>query len=128
MQTQAYAVECRSYPTELYDIVLRYHTNTAGKLNQLLDIGCGPRNATRDLSLAFDGAIGVDPSAQMIAVAQSRGGKTRTGNNIKFEVGLAEEYSKVKGVEPAIALKPGGSVALWTRAFFLFTCSICFRS
>ena len=98
VQAQTYAVERRSYPNELYDIVLNYHTSTGGKLNQLLDVGCGPGNATRDLSVAFDSAIGVDPSTEMIATARSRGGKTRSGDDIKFEVSLAEECSKIDEV------------------------------
>ena len=94
-QAQTYAVERRSYSNELYDIVLNYHTSTGGKLNRLLDVGCGPGNATRDLSVVFDSAIGVDPSSKMIATARSRGGKTRFGDDIKFEVSLAEECSKI---------------------------------
>lgn len=98
MEAQTYANERRSYPKELYDIVLNYHSSTGGKLNRLLDVGCGPGNATRDLSVAFDSVIGVDPSTEMIATAQSRGGKTRSGENIKFEVSLAEECSKIDGI------------------------------
>ncbi|CAF0855710.1 unnamed protein product [Adineta steineri] len=140
VQAQTYAVERRSYPNELYDTVLKYHTNTGGKLNQLLDVGCGPGNATRDLSIAFDHAVGADPSAEMIAAARSRGGKTRSGDDIKFEISLAEECSKINEIgaetvdlltvamaahwfnmdafwtEAAKVLKPGGSVALWTLA------------
>jgi trans-aconitate methyltransferase len=109
VQAQTYAVERGSYPNELYDIVLKYHTSTGGKLDQLLDVGCGPGNATRDLSAAFEHAIGIDPGAEMIAAAQSRGGKTWSGNDIKFEISPAEECSKINGVGP-------GTVDLLTAA------------
>ena len=97
-QAQTYAVERRSYPHELYDIILKYHTSTGGKLDQLLDVGCGPGNATRDLSVAFEHVLGIDPGAEMIAAARKRGAKTRSGNDINFEIGPAEECSKVNGV------------------------------
>lgn len=100
VQAQTYAVERGSYPNELYDTVLKYHTNTGGKLNQLLDVGCGPGNATRDLFVAFDRAVGIDPSAEMIAAARSVGGKTRSGHDIKFEISPAEECSKISEVGP----------------------------
>lgn len=32
----------------------------------LLDVGCGPGNATRDVALSFDEAIGVDPGVSGI--------------------------------------------------------------
>jgi trans-aconitate methyltransferase len=98
VQAQTYTVERGSYPNELYDTVLKYHTNTGGKLNQLLDVGCGPGNATRDLSVFFDRAVGLDPGAEMIAAARTRGGKTRSGDNIKFEISPAEECSKINEV------------------------------
>jgi trans-aconitate methyltransferase len=99
VQAQTYAIERESYSNELYDIVLKYHTSTGGKLDQLLDVGCGPGNATRDLSVAFDHAVGIDPGAEMIAAARSRNGKTRSGNDIKFEIKPAEECSKINGVQ-----------------------------
>ena len=108
-QAQTYAVERRSYSNDLYDIVLKYHTSTGGKLDLLLDVGCGPGNVTRDLSAAFDHAIGIDPGAEMIAAARSRYGKTRSGSDIKFEISSAEECSKINGVQ-------AGTVDLLTAA------------
>ena len=116
-QAQTYAIERRSYSNELYDIVLKYHKTTGGKSDQLLDVGCGPGNVTRDLSIAFDHAVGIDPGAEMIAAARSRNGKTRAGNEIKFEIKSAEECSKINGLQ-------AGSVDLLTAAMavshFLF--------
>jgi trans-aconitate methyltransferase len=109
VQAETYAVERGSYSKELYDIVLKYHTGTGGKLDQLLDVGCGPGNVTRDLAVVFDQAVGIDPGAEMIAAARSRGGKTRSRNDIKFEVKSAEECSKVDGVQT-------GTVDLLTAA------------
>ena len=99
-QTQTYAVERRSYSNELYNVVLKYHTSTGGKLDQLLDVGCGSGNATRDLSAVFEHAIGIDPGAEMIAAARRGGGKTCSGNDIKFEISSAEECSTVNGIGP----------------------------
>lgn len=108
-QAQTSAVERRSYPNELYDVILKYHTSTGGKSEQLLDVGCGSGNGIRDLSVAFEHALGIDPGAEMIAAARKRDGKTRSGNDIKFEISPAEECSKVNGVE-------AGTVNLLTAA------------
>jgi trans-aconitate 3-methyltransferase len=114
-QAQAYAVERGSYPNELYDIILKYHTSTGGKLDQLLDVGCGPGNATRYLSVAFQHAIGIDPGTEMIAAARKRGGKTCSGDGIKFEIGPAEECSKINGVG-------AGTVDMLTAAMVVSQC------
>jgi trans-aconitate methyltransferase len=108
-QAQSYAAERTAYPTELYDTVFKHHVATGGRTDLLLDVGCGPGNATRDLAIVFDRAIGTDPGAEMIIAARQLGGRTRSGEEIRFEVSPAEEISKVNGVEP-------GSVDLLTAA------------
>jgi hypothetical protein len=37
----------------------------------------------------------------MIEAARELGGKAESGSDIKFEVSPAEEYSQIKGLEPA---------------------------
>jgi len=99
-EAKRYASERLAYSQALYDVVLNHHTSTGGKLDLLLDCGCGPGNAPRDLALAFDQAIGVDPGAAMIAAAQEIGGKTKSGTEIRFDVAAAEELSSVEGLQP----------------------------
>ena len=57
-QAQSYAQNRLSYPKELYETIIEYHTSTGGQLNVLADVGCGPGCATRDLAASFDYAIG----------------------------------------------------------------------
>ncbi|KAH8815271.1 S-adenosyl-L-methionine-dependent methyltransferase [Xylogone sp. PMI_703] len=136
-QAQNYASLRPSYSPELYDTILKYHASNGGAFDLLLDVGCGPGTATRDLALCFDNAVGVDPGGEMIATARSLERKTKSGKDVRFEVAGAEEFSKVEGLEgnvdlicaamaahwfdmnkfwseAAKVLKPGGTVALWT--------------
>jgi len=99
-QAEIYATHRLSYEPALYDTVLKHHSETAGKFGLLLDVGCGPGNATRDVALSFDQAIGVDPGVSMIDAARDRRGKTKSGKEIRYEVFSAEEISNVKGLEP----------------------------
>ena len=108
-QAKYYAVSRLSYLPALYDTVLKYHATAGGKSDLVLDVGCGPGNATRDIAISFDQAIGVDAGAEMIATAIELGGKTKCGGDIKFNVSPAEELSHVKGLKP-------GSVDLITSA------------
>ena len=59
-QAQVYVTHRLSYEPAIYDTVLKYHSETGGKFGLLLDVGCGSGNATRDVALSFDQAIGVD--------------------------------------------------------------------
>lgn len=99
-EAKRYASERLAYSQALYDVVLNHHTFTGGKLDLLLDCGCGPGNATRDLALAFDQAIGVDPGAAMIAAAKELGGQTKSGNDVRYDVAAAEELSSIAGLQP----------------------------
>jgi ubiquinone/menaquinone biosynthesis C-methylase UbiE len=104
-----YASARLSYSQNLYNKILDHHTATGGKFDLLLDAGCGPGNATRDLSRSFDRAIGADPGEQMIKTAKELGGKTKSAADVEFVVSTAEEVSQIKGLEP-------GSVDLLTAA------------
>jgi trans-aconitate 3-methyltransferase len=108
-EAKLYAASRLSYSQNIYNKVLDHHIATRGKFGLLLDVGCGPGNATRDLALYFDRAIGADPGAQMIEAANALGGNTKSGNAIEFLVGPAEDISQFKGLEP-------GSVDLLTAA------------
>jgi len=65
----------------------------------LLDVGCGPGNATRDVALQFERAVGADPGEQMIEAAREIGGKTKSGEEIRFVVRVAEEISGIECLE-----------------------------
>jgi ubiquinone/menaquinone biosynthesis C-methylase UbiE len=99
-QAKVYATNRLSYEPALYDTVLKHHSETRGQFGLLLDVGCGPGNATRDVALSFDRAIGVDPGASMIDTARELSGKTKSGELIRYEVSAAEEISTVEGLEP----------------------------
>jgi SAM-dependent methyltransferase len=98
-QAKAYATHRLSYEPAIYDKVLEYHSETSGQFGLLLDVGCGPGNATRDVALSFDQAIGVDPGDAMIDTARELGGKTKSGSEIQYEISPAEEISRVRGLE-----------------------------
>ena len=97
-QAQAYAKGRGSYPDELYNTLLRHHEASGGQFEALLDVGCGPGNATRDLAINFDHAVGVDPGAEMINTARQLGGDAKTGP-IRFRVAAAEECGNAVGPE-----------------------------
>ncbi|KAF3058391.1 hypothetical protein GL218_09496 [Daldinia childiae] len=130
-----YAQFRRDYHPTLYNTILSRHTSTGGKLDTLLDVGCGPGIAVRALSTRFQHAIGFDPSEGMITGAKELGGTSGSGEPIRFEVSAAEDLSGIPDgsidlltaataahwfnmpafwVRAAQVLKPGGSVALWT--------------
>ncbi|KAH8792615.1 S-adenosyl-L-methionine-dependent methyltransferase [Hyaloscypha finlandica] len=139
-EAKLYSVSRLSYSQNVHNKVLDHHTTTGGNFDLLLDVGCGPGNATRDLSLSFDKTIGADPGAQMSKAANALGGKTKSRKSIKFMVATTEEISQIKGLEPgsvdlltttmaahwfdmakfwakaAKVVKPGGTVALWICA------------
>ena len=62
-----------------------------GQFHTLLDLGCGPGNATRRLAQRFDKAYGVDASDAMIAKARKLGGTTKSGERIAYTTGRAED-------------------------------------
>ncbi|OTB15098.1 hypothetical protein K445DRAFT_318476 [Daldinia sp. EC12] len=130
-----YAQFRRDYHPTLYNTVLNRHTSTGGKLDTLLDVGCGPGIAIRALATRFQHAIGFDASEGMIAGAKELGGTSGSGEPIRFEVSTAEDLSGIPDgsidlitvataahwfnmpafwARAAQVLKPGGSVAIWT--------------
>ena len=103
-QAKQYAESRLSYPSELYNIVLRHHAQTGGQFNTLLDVGCGPGNATRDLARSFNNAMGIDPSKELIENGRHLGGTTMTDQPIQFKVAAAEDYAGVEELENGVDL------------------------
>lgn len=95
-QAALYASARSSYHPALYDAILSYHTSTSGVLHTVLDVGCGPGNAVRDIARYFEVAIGVDPGEEMIKAAQTLGGTTAVDDPIAFCVAGAEELGTVE--------------------------------
>ncbi|PWY78018.1 S-adenosyl-L-methionine-dependent methyltransferase, partial [Aspergillus sclerotioniger CBS 115572] len=140
-QAKKYAEARGSYGSKLVELVIRHHEETGGNFDVLLDVGCGPGNATRDLALSFTAAVGVDPGLEMIQAAQGLGGLTMADQPISYHVASAENCTSVPGTENGVDLltaamaahwfsmpefwaeaakvvKPGGTVALWTSSSF----------
>ncbi|KAH8895858.1 S-adenosyl-L-methionine-dependent methyltransferase [Thozetella sp. PMI_491] len=139
-QAKAYASGRGSYSAALYDFILQHHQATGGQTHLLLDVGCGPGNATRDLAPCFDSAVGVDPGREMIDTAREAGGLTAKEESIRYHCAGAEDIADLDGVTPASVdlltaamsahwfdiakfwpaaaklVKPGGTVAIWTHA------------
>jgi trans-aconitate 3-methyltransferase len=139
-QGKTYAQGRRGYHPNLYQTIIDHHTSTGGQLITILDVGCGPGTAIRELAPRFTYAIGLDPSEGMISTARSLGGASSTSQPIRFEVSTAEDlgfqlsppipdssvdlitaataahWFDMSGFWPRAAqvLKPGGTVALWT--------------
>ncbi|KAJ5808015.1 hypothetical protein N7474_009284 [Penicillium riverlandense] len=114
-QAQQYANSRLSYSAQLYNTILNYHTETHGQVNVLADIGCGPGNATRDLAMLFDHAIGLDPSVEMINTALLSDGLTRAGRPLAYAVSTSDNI--VHGITEALpAAKENGGVDLLTAA------------
>ncbi|KAI1382894.1 S-adenosyl-L-methionine-dependent methyltransferase [Hypoxylon trugodes] len=136
----AYARGRADYHENFYRIVVDRHTATGGKLDTILDVGCGPGIAARGLAPHFAHAIGIDASDGMISTARSLGGISSSSEPIRFEISAAEDLgsnlfppiadSSVDLITAATAahwfdlskfwpraarvLKPGGTVAIWT--------------
>lgn len=90
-QAKAYAAGRSSYHDNLYKTIFDHHSSTGGAFKTLMDVGCGPGNATRPLAKHFETAYGVDPSPEMINTAKRLGGETASGKPIDFLVGRAED-------------------------------------
>lgn len=140
-QGKAYAEVRRDYNPKVYQTILDHHSSTGGQFDTLLDVGCGPGPAARNLAPHFAHAIGIDPSDGMISTARSLGHVTST-EPVRFEVSTAEELgqhlsppiqeSSIDLITAATAahwfdmsrfwpsaarvLKPGGSVTIWASS------------
>jgi SAM-dependent methyltransferase len=98
-EAKTYAAHRLSYSQNLYSTILNHHSSTGGQVTLLLDVGAGPGNATRNVALSFEQAIGCDPGEQMIETAKETGGKTKSGADVQYVVSPAEEISKIEGLE-----------------------------
>ena len=94
-QAQQYAEARLAYPLVLYEHILTEHGASGGRSGLVFDVGCGPGSATRILAPMFDHVVGLDPGQEMIEVARERGGKTKTGEDIRYEVCEAERMTDV---------------------------------
>ncbi|PON23439.1 hypothetical protein TGAM01_v207673 [Trichoderma gamsii] len=139
-QGQNYSSVRPGYSPELFKIIIDHHTSTGGQLHTVVDVGCGPGQAIKDLAPFFENAIGLDPSEGMIDTARA---SAKSANlPIRFEVSTAETLGidleppisdgSVDMVTAATAahwfdmagfwkaasriLKPGGTVAIWARS------------
>lgn len=107
-QGQNYAQHRLKYSQSLYDNIISHHTSTGGKLENAIDLGCGPGTATFAIARSFDNTIGLDPSQGMISTARSFLGQEQISGNVRFEVSTAED------IDPALV--PAGTVDLITAA------------
>ena len=138
-QSDHYAKARRGFHPAVYSTVVEKHTTTGGKLDTVLDLGCGPGTSTRMIAPYFAEAIGLDPSQGMIDTARAAGGTSSTSKPIIYELSTAEAMGSNLSppIQPssidlitasnaahwfdmqqfwtnaARILKPGGSVALW---------------
>lgn len=108
-QAKRYGAARPPYAAVLFEHILAWHAATGGAFGHVVDVGCGPGVATRDLAKAFDHAVGLDPGEEMINVARERGGETKSGEKIRFEVCEAERIASANGV-------PVGEVDMITAA------------
>jgi trans-aconitate 3-methyltransferase len=141
-QGKKYSAIRRDYHSDVYKFVLDHHVATGGQLGTIMDVGCGPGNATRSFAPHFEHAIGLDPSEGMLATAKAENPHitTKSGASIRFEQSIAEQlglnlsppiadesidlitianaahWFDMNGFYPAAArvLRPGGTLALWT--------------
>jgi ubiquinone/menaquinone biosynthesis C-methylase UbiE len=98
-----------AYAPALYQTILKYHDNNNGHRGTVVDVGCGPGRATRELARFFDNAIGIDPSENMIDTARQVGGAAHTGKPIEYYVSPAERIADLE-------VLPVGKVDLLTAA------------
>lgn len=134
-ESKHYAQMRMAYHPSVYECVIAHHTATGGHLDSLLDVGCGPGLATRDIAPHFDHVTGIDASEAMIEVARGANIATKTSEPARFEVTSAEDMADIESnsidlitaaqavhwfdmsgfwKRAAQVLKPGGSVAMWT--------------
>lgn len=136
-QAAKYAATRSGYSPTLIEYIVKHHCATGGQTGVVLDVGCGPGNATRDISSHFSRVVGADPGEGMIEVATELAGTTSTGAPIEWRVSSAEDIDKIPDLKHGSVdmitaataahwfdmpkfweaagklLKPGGTVALW---------------
>ena len=126
-QAKQYAAGRPGYPPVLYEKIYAEHASTGGGFGSVLDVGCGPGLATRDLALRFDHALGVDPGEEMIKTAKERGGETKEGGKIQYEVCEAERIATLPGMLGKVDLITVATAVCLTYHYSSFTaCSYGF--
>jgi SAM-dependent methyltransferase len=100
-----YAAFRPQYPQKIFSTVLSYHE---GPKSFLLDLGCGHGLISRELSPSFTRILATDPSAVMIAQAQS---STPSDSNITFREASAEDLSDVE--DGSLDMVVAGQAAHW---------------
>lgn len=60
-QSKVYAQQRLAYHPDFYKVITDFHTSSGGLLDTILDVGCSPGTAARDLAGNFVHAIGIDP-------------------------------------------------------------------
>ncbi|CAK7229719.1 hypothetical protein SCUCBS95973_007323 [Sporothrix curviconia] len=139
-QGKHYAQARPDYHPSVYEYILSTHASTGGRLDTLVDVGCGPGNCTRALAPRFAHAYGIDPAPGMIATAKELGGTSASGAPIQYGQGDASTFGKEGELtiadgtvdmiavgnaahwfdmrqfwqRAAVLLKSSGSVAIWT--------------
>lgn len=102
-QARAYAAARPDYCEAFWQYILDHHAATGGKTGLVVDLGTGHGNVVRAFAPHFEHAIGVDPSAGMLGVAEKisrdAGVKTKLDHEIDFVTGAAEEVHRLEGVE-----------------------------
>jgi ubiquinone/menaquinone biosynthesis C-methylase UbiE len=87
-----------SYDHVLVPIIQRMIKNK--KQNEIIDIGCGSGELTKNLSNNCDHIIGIDPSRKSIQIAKEY---CKDRNNISFEETFAEDYNCLGYFDLAVA-------------------------
>lgn len=137
---QKYTAYRATHNPRLVETVVRIHAETGGQMARILDVGCGPATATRQVASYFKHAVGVDASPAMIEQAQQIPCSTATGEQTQFQTSNAEEFDQL--FEPgsidliivaaaahwfdmprfyaaaAKVLKPSGSIAIWASSLW----------
>lgn len=98
-QAENYAGVRMGYSSALVDYIVDYHRTTGGQTGTLLDVGCGPGNATRNVAPHFSCVFGADPGEGMIQAAAKLGGTSATGSPIEWHVSSAEDIAKIPDLQ-----------------------------
>jgi trans-aconitate 3-methyltransferase len=98
---QAYLKNRRGYSENIINLVMNEHTANGGQTKLLLDVGCGPGQATRALAPSFEHVIGADPGESMIDAAKgaSSDDRTKSGESITYEICGAEDLSQLSALK-----------------------------
>lgn len=86
-----YAAHRRSYAPKLIELVVETHIEGGGQLERVVDIGCGPGIATRQIASHFKHVVGIDASVSMIETARQTECLSATGEQATFEVCASED-------------------------------------